>query len=247
MSTLSEELVGVIRETMQPENVLCGCVPRRPPKVTGQISSPVLITLFVTIGSRAPAMMIRQRDGVGTSEGVGKMIGSKEGKPGVKMAALFAYAAGATGILANLFLIAFYALQANQPENGTWLGSANDLVGSVSTALMIPVALVLSTLLPDRRRALITRVVGLSAMAVLVVGGPLLVFGVLAFEVQAPIAVGAGMFLFLWLLLINRWLRLSGALQPRVAQFGEFLVPVSWPVARSPGSGSCSPGCRGRS
>jgi hypothetical protein len=151
------------------------------------------------------------------------MIGSKEGKPGVERAAGFAYAAGATGILANLFLIAFYALQANQPENGTWLGSANDLVGSVSTALMIPVALALSTLLPDRRRAWITRVVGLSAMAVLVVGGPLLVFGVLAFEVQAPIAVGAGMFLFLWLLLINRWLRLSGALQPRVARFGEFL------------------------
>jgi hypothetical protein len=102
-------------------------------------------------------------------------------------------------------------------------GSANDLIGSVSTALMIPVALALSTLLSDRRRAWITRVVGLSAMVILVVSGPLLVFGVLAFEVQAPIAVGAGMFLFLWLLLINRWLRLSGALQPRVARFGEFL------------------------
>ena len=42
-------------------------------------------------------------------------------KPGVRMAALFAYAAGTTGILANLFLIAFYALQASQPENGTSL------------------------------------------------------------------------------------------------------------------------------
>ena len=151
------------------------------------------------------------------------MVETMASKPGVRMAALFAYAAGATGILANLFLIAFYALQASQPENGTWLGSANDLVGSVSTALMIPVALALSTLLPDRRRAWTSLVVGLSAMAVLVVGGPLLVFGVLAFEVQAPIAVGAGMILFLWLLLINRWLRLSGALQPRVARFGEFL------------------------
>lgn len=151
------------------------------------------------------------------------MIESRVGKPGIRWTAHFAYASGVTGILANLFLIAFYALQASQPENGTWLGSANDLVGSVSTALMIPVALALSTLLPDRHRAWITRVVGLSAMAVLVVGGPLLVFGVLAFEVQAPIAVGAGMFLFLWLLLITRWLRLSGALQPRVARFGEVL------------------------
>ena len=123
------------------------------------------------------------------------MVETMASMPGVRIAALFAYAAGATGILANLFLIAFYALQASQPENGTWLGSANDLVGSGSTALMIPIALALSTLLPDRRRAWIIRVVGLSAMVVLVVGGPLLVFGVLAFEVQAPIAVGAGMFL----------------------------------------------------
>jgi hypothetical protein len=155
------------------------------------------------------------------------MIGSTAGKPGVERAASFAYAAGVTGILANLFLVAFYALQASRPENGTWLGTANDLVGSVSTALMIPVALALSTLLPDRRRAWITRVVGLSAMAVLVVGGPLLVFGVLAFEVQAPIAVGAAMFLFLWLLLINRWLRLSDVLRPRVARLGEFLGAVT--------------------
>ena len=151
------------------------------------------------------------------------MVETMANKPGVSMAALFAYAAGTTGILANLFLIAFYALQANQPENGTSLGSANDLVGSLSTAFMIPVALALSTWLPDRRRAWTSLVVGLSAMAVLVVGGPLLVFGVLAFEVQAPIALGAGMIFFLWLLLINRWLRQSGALQPRVARFGEFL------------------------
>ena len=52
------------------------------------------------------------------------MVGSKEGKLSVDRAASFAYGAGATGILANLFLIAFYALQASQPENGTWLGSA---------------------------------------------------------------------------------------------------------------------------
>ena len=64
-------------------------------------------------------------------------------------AALFAYAAGATGILANLFLIGFYALQVGRPENGTWLGSANDLVGSLGTAFMIPVALALSARLPD--------------------------------------------------------------------------------------------------
>jgi hypothetical protein len=68
--------------------------------------------------------------------------------------AYFAYAAGATGILANLFLIALYvllALQAGRPEAQTPLGpafdlagSASDLVGSLSTAFVIPVALALA-------------------------------------------------------------------------------------------------------
>ena len=141
----------------------------------------------------------------------------------VERAAFFAYAAGATSILANLFLIAFYALQASHPEDGTSLGSANDLVGSLATAFMIPVALALSAWLPDGRLSRITQVVGLSAMAILTVGGPLLVLGVLAFNVQAPIAVAAWMVLCLWLFLVNRWLRLSAALRPRVARLGVFL------------------------
>jgi hypothetical protein len=41
------------------------------------------------------------------------MVGSTTGKPAIiKMVTRFAYAAGGTGVLANLFLIAFYALQA---------------------------------------------------------------------------------------------------------------------------------------
>jgi len=141
----------------------------------------------------------------------------------VRRAARFAYAAGITAMLANLFLIAFYALQASHPEDGTSLGSANDLIGSLATAFMIPVALALIAWLPDRRSARITHVIGLSAMAVLTVDGPLLVLGVLTFGVQAPIMVAAWMILCLWLFLVNRWLRLSDALSPRVARFGEFV------------------------
>jgi hypothetical protein len=137
--------------------------------------------------------------------------------------ARFAYAAGATGILANLFLIGFYALQASHPEDGTSLGTADDLVGSLGLAFMIPVALALSAWLSERRSARIILVGVLSAMTVLTVGGPLLVFGVLAFNVQAPIAVAAWMVLSLWLFMVNRWLRLSGALGLRLARFGEFL------------------------
>ncbi len=144
-------------------------------------------------------------------------------KSSVKRVAFFAYAAGAIGMLANLFLIAFYALQASHPENGTWLGSANDLVGSLGTAFMIPVALALSAWLPDRRLSRITLLVGLPAPAVLTVGGPLLVLGVMVYKVQAPIMVAAWMVLSLWLFLIDRWVRLSAALRTRLARLGEFL------------------------
>jgi MFS family permease len=183
----------------------------------------LLVTLFVTVSRREPVMVVGQRSAPCTLEEVTTMAGSNSGKPGVRMAAGFAYASGATGILANCFLIAFFALQASNPESGTSLGSANDLVGSLGSALMVPVALALSAWLPDRRLGRIAQVLGLSAMAVLTVGGPLLVLGVLAFEVQAPIAVAAWMVLSLWLLLINRWLRLSGILLPRLARLGEFL------------------------
>lgn len=137
--------------------------------------------------------------------------------------ALFAYAAGVAGILANLLLLGFFVLQASQPEDGFSLGSTNDIVGSLGTAFMIPVALALGAWLPDRRSARIIQVLGLSAMAVLTAGGPLLVLGVLAFEVATPMAMAAYIVLSLWLLLINRWLRLSDVLPPRVTRLGELL------------------------
>ncbi len=148
-------------------------------------------------------------------------------------AALFAYAAGVTGILANLFLIVMYVLlglQAGRPEAQTLLGSAfhvagsaSDLLGSLATAFMIPVALFLGGCLPRRRAVRFTQAAGLTAMALLTVGGPLLVLGVLAFEVATPMAMAAWIILSLWLLLVNRWLRLSNALPVRLARLGEYL------------------------
>lgn len=140
-----------------------------------------------------------------------------------KWAVGFAYAAGATGILANSLLIAFFALQAGHPDDGFSLGSANDIVGSLATAFMIPVALALGGRLPQRKATRFTQAAGLTAMALLSVGGPLLVFGVLAFEVATPIAMAAWIILSLWLLLVNRWLRLSDALPVRAARLGELL------------------------
>ena len=156
----------------------------------------------------------------------------------------------------NLFLIAMYVLlglQAGRPEAQTLLGSAfdlagsaSDLVGSLSTALMIPVALALSAWLPDRRSVWIIHVVGVSAMAALTAGGPLLVLGVLAFEVEIPIAMAAVIILCVWLLLVNRWLRLSDA---RSGWHGSerSWERGRWPDTWSLGWVSYCPGCRGRS
>lgn len=151
------------------------------------------------------------------------MVESTAGRPMVTVVSDFAYAAGATSILANVLLFAFFAVRASRPEVGASLGSANDLVGSLGTAFMVPVVLLMSAWLPDRRLCWISRVLGLSALAVLTVGGPLLVLGVLAFEVQASIAGTAWMVLCLWLFLVNRWLRSSALLAPRVARIGEVL------------------------
>ena len=161
------------------------------------------------------------------------MIRSVASKTSVKRAALFAFAAGATGILANLFLIVMYVLlglQAGRPEAQTLLGSAfhvagsaSDLLGSLATAFMIPVALFLGGRLPRRRAVRFTQASGLTAMALLTVGGPLLVLGVLTFEVETPIAIVALIVLAIWLLLVNRWLRLLDALSYRVVRLGELV------------------------
>lgn len=154
-------------------------------------------------------------------------VGSTVAKPGVWMASRFAYAAGLTGTLAHLFLIAFFAFRFSGLDGGISLGPANDLVGSLSSVFMVPVVLAFSAWLPDRRLGWIGRVLGLSALTVLTAGGPLLVLGVLSFEVHAPIAIAAWMVLCLWLILVNRWLRSSGVLAPRMARLGESLGAVS--------------------
>lgn len=141
---------------------------------------------------------------------------------GGRRAALFASAAGVTGIVANLLLIGFYVLLVGRPEGGGSLGSANDLVGSLSTALMIPAAFALHEWLPDRRSTRVAQSIGIGSMAVLTVGGPLLVFGVLPFEVQLPIAATAVQLLAGWLLMVNRSLRRSPAFPPGVARFGQY-------------------------
>jgi hypothetical protein len=96
----------------------------------------------------------------------------------------WAVAAGIVGLLANVLLVAFYALElGREPVLPVSFGSLNDLVGSVGTAVMIPVARAFG---PPWVRGL-----GIAAMAVATVGGPLLVFGVLTFDQQLPVMLAA--------------------------------------------------------
>ena len=132
----------------------------------------------------------------------------------------FASAAGAVGVLANLLLIGFYALElGREPVAGVSLGWLNDLTGAVGTALMIPVALAFG---PAWLRAL-----GITAMTVATLGGLLLVFGVLTFEQQLPIVLAAFVALALWMLLTAR--QLTGA-RRRLGVLAAAGVLVGMPV-----------------
>jgi hypothetical protein len=139
----------------------------------------------------------------------------------VRRPAAFAYAAGITGTLANLLLIAFFAVQFGDPEQPVSFGTANDLVGSLASALMIPVAVALSSHLPVTAAARRAQTAGVAAMAASAVVGPLLVTGALPFEVSTAISIGALLVLAGWLVAVSRWLRRSHAVPARVARLGE--------------------------
>jgi len=113
---------------------------------------------------------------------------------------------------ANVLLVAFYAVEVGRRRVlPVSLGSANDVVGSISTALMVPVAVAVS---PSRW----TRRLGLTATGILTLAGPALVLGLVPFAVQMPIALGAFEVLAAWILLSSRGRR--GTLPGEVTRLG---------------------------
>ena len=58
------------------------------------------------------------------------MIGSKADRPGARWAALSADAASVTGTLANLVLIAFFAVQVSRPVEAASFGAGGVLAAS---------------------------------------------------------------------------------------------------------------------
>ena len=115
----------------------------------------------------------------------------------VQQAAPWACAAGFTGMAANALLVGFYAVEVGRRPLRVSLGSANDLVGSVSTALMLPVAGAIS---PDRW----TRRLGLTSMTVLTLAGPALVADLVSFRRQLPVALAGFAGLAGWVVLTSR-------------------------------------------
>lgn len=121
---------------------------------------------------------------------------------------LFAYAAGITGIVANLYLIGFYIGEFGPRVPGVPrttllpMGATSDLVGALSAALMIPVVLGLSKSLRPGRATRATQAGGIVVMAWLAIAGPLVARGDVDFVVQVP----AAQLLFVWIFLTSRLL-----------------------------------------
>jgi hypothetical protein len=141
------------------------------------------------------------------------------------------------GTLSNLLLIVFFALAAAGAGPENLAGPANDLVGSLSCALMVPVAVALTPLLPRRRAVRVTQVAGIAAMVVSAVGGPLLVLGVVPFDIDTAVGIGAWMLLAGWIGLVSRWTGRAGTLPPRLGRLGQLVGATTLAAAAGVAAG----------
>jgi hypothetical protein len=142
-----------------------------------------------------------------------------------RAAASGAVVSGITGIAANLLLILYFALAKpwNSGHDGPWewMGPANDIVGAVSIAALIPVVAHLSRRLRHDRLIVILGVGSVLAMAAGAVAGPLLVTGQISLETQFVVAGIELPILFGWLLRVSRTGGRAGILPASLARFGE--------------------------
>lgn len=123
----------------------------------------------------------------------------------------FAVAAGVAALAANGLLVSFYAFEAGrEPVLAISLGTMNDLGGAVSAGLMAPVVLAFG---PRWLRRL-----GGVAVSILTATGPLLVAGVLPFEVSTPMALTGYLLLAGWMVMLNR--RFIAAAPSGLRRFG---------------------------
>lgn len=142
-----------------------------------------------------------------------------------------ALACGIAGLVANVLLVGFFALDypAAGDASWSWLGVANDVVGTVEFALFLPVIVAVARLLPTSRRTTVVTVLALVATAGLVVVSIALVVDAMSFEVQVRYVMGFLVVLYGWLLVVSSVGHRANALPRSVTRFG-LLLGVSWPA-----------------
>ena len=118
-----------------------------------------------------------------------------------------AWVAGATGCAANVLLAVFYAGRATSlgvRGAAEWAGPTNDVVGAVSSAAMVPMALGLFACLGRPRGLEVVTWAAVGAMVINVAASVLLLRDIIPFPAQAAAAVPAVAVIFGWLLLVGR-------------------------------------------
>lgn len=170
-------------------------------------------------------MSLRLRRSAGGSAIAAGRAGVVRRWPTRRSAARCALVSGSTGVVANAFLAGYFALAA--PATGLpdgpfeWFGPANDIIGSLSMAALIPVICYVRRRVPADRVLGGLSVAALVASGALAAAGPLLVAGAITLQAQFVVA-GLGLpVIFGWLWRAGRAARRSGRLPARVARFGE--------------------------
>jgi hypothetical protein len=132
---------------------------------------------------------------------------------------------GVLGVIANVLLIAFYALslpwQAGERPY-EWVGGVNDFFVAAQYAALIPVAFGLRAAVQRHRLGWIAWL-GIAAMVLIVLLQALLLLGVMKFDVEGLAVSVCILVTFGWLLAIVRVGSRDGALTGRLATFGTAL------------------------
>jgi deazaflavin-dependent oxidoreductase (nitroreductase family) len=137
-------------------------------------------------------------------------------------AARWAVTSGVAGLISGGFLLLFFAFGRpvdGEPTPWSWFGPANDLTSAVQAFALVPVALALRDLMPDRQVQRWTRI-GVVAMSAATALSVLLVVGVLPFPVQAPLVTFCFAIMFCWLFVVSRAGLRAGVLSESVARPG---------------------------
>jgi hypothetical protein len=130
--------------------------------------------------------------------------------------------AAVTGIVSNGLLLALYTV-AQRNSGYEWTGPANDVIGAVSSAATIPVALALVTVLGETRALRLATRLAIGGMALIVALSASLLAGLIPFAVSGAGAGIAVVAMFGWVITVGRAGRVTGRLPGRLARTAEVI------------------------